>query len=99
MSTPIQTRDINEDKMNAFLGKVGDFGASRGSSLAYLGQKLGLYKGIAEAGSVTPTELAQQTNTNEDMSENGSLIRQQAVTLSTMPQLESTAYRPSRLLH
>src|SRR5436190_194913 len=66
MSTSVQPTDINEDKMNAFLGKVvGDFGASLSSSLAYLGQKLGLYKAIADAGSVTPAELAQQTNTNE----------------------------------
>jgi len=34
-------KDINEDRMNEFLGKVvGDFGTSL-SSLAYLGQKLG----------------------------------------------------------
>jgi SAM-dependent methyltransferase len=66
MATPIQTREINEDKMHQFLGKViGDFGASLSSSLAYIGQKLGLYEAIANAGSVTPAELAQLTNTNE----------------------------------
>jgi 2-polyprenyl-3-methyl-5-hydroxy-6-metoxy-1,4-benzoquinol methylase len=66
MSASVQSREINEDKMHQFLGKVvGDFGASLSSSLAYLGQKLGLYKAIAEAGPVTPAELAQKTNTNE----------------------------------
>jgi SAM-dependent methyltransferase len=61
MATPIQSREMNE-----FLGKVvGDFGASLSSSLAYLGQKLGLYEAIATAGSVTPSELATNTNTNE----------------------------------
>jgi 2-polyprenyl-3-methyl-5-hydroxy-6-metoxy-1,4-benzoquinol methylase len=66
MSTPVQTRDINEDKMNQFLGKVvGDFGASLGSSLAYIGQKLGLYKALATDGPLTPAELAEKTNTNE----------------------------------
>jgi 2-polyprenyl-3-methyl-5-hydroxy-6-metoxy-1,4-benzoquinol methylase len=66
MSTPIKSVEINEDKMHEFLGKVvGDFGASLSSSLAYLGQKLGLYRAIAEAGSVTPAELAQKTNTQE----------------------------------
>ena len=66
MSTPVQSREINEDRMHQFLGKVvGDFGASLGSSLAYLGQKLGLYKALAAAGPLTPAELAQQTNTNE----------------------------------
>ncbi len=62
----VQPAPINEDKMNAFLGKVvGDFGAALSSSLAYIGQKLGLYKALAQAGSVTPEELAQQTSTNE----------------------------------
>ena len=66
MSTPFQSREINEDRMHQFLGKVvGDFGASLGSSLAYLGQKLGLYKALAAGGPLTPAELAQQTNTNE----------------------------------
>jgi 2-polyprenyl-3-methyl-5-hydroxy-6-metoxy-1,4-benzoquinol methylase len=66
MSSPIQFREIDEDKMHAFLGKVvGDFGASLSSSLAYIGQKLGLYETIAKAGSITPAELAQQTSTNE----------------------------------
>jgi SAM-dependent methyltransferase len=66
MSTPVQTREINEDKMHQFLGKVvGDFGASLSSSLAYIGQKLGLYKALAAGGPLTPAELAEQTNTNE----------------------------------
>ena len=57
---------INEDKMNAFLGKVvGDFGAALSSSLVYIGQKLGLYKAMAAADAVTPAELAEKTSTNE----------------------------------
>ena len=66
MSTPVQSREINEDKMHQFLGKVvGDFGASLSSSLAYIGQKLGLYKALAAGGPLTPAELAEKTNTNE----------------------------------
>jgi SAM-dependent methyltransferase len=66
MATPIQSREINEDKMNQFLGKVvGDFGASLSSSLAYIGQKLGLYKVLATNGPLTPAELAEKTNTTE----------------------------------
>jgi 2-polyprenyl-3-methyl-5-hydroxy-6-metoxy-1,4-benzoquinol methylase len=62
----MQPAPIDEDKMNAFLGKVvGDFGAALSSSLVYIGQKLGLYKELAQAGSVTPAELAQKTSTNE----------------------------------
>jgi SAM-dependent methyltransferase len=66
MATPIQSREINEDKMNQFLGKVvGDFGASLSSSLAYIGQKLGLYKALATNGPLTPAELAEKTDTTE----------------------------------
>ena len=66
MSTPIQGREINEEKMNAFLGKVvGDFGAALSSSLVYIGQKLGLYKALAEAGPSTSAQLAEKTSTNE----------------------------------
>ena len=66
MSTAGQAQSINEDKMNAFLGKVvGDFGASLSSALVYIGQKLGLYQAMSDAGPVTPAELAQRTNTNE----------------------------------
>ena len=66
MATAGPIRPINEDKMNAFLGKVvGDFGAALSSSLVYIGQKLGLYKAMAGAGPITPAELAQKTSTNE----------------------------------
>lgn len=66
MASPIQSREINEDKMNQFLGKVvTDFGASLSSSLAYIGQKLGLYKALAANGPLTPAELAEKTNTTE----------------------------------
>ncbi len=60
------TRTINEDKMNAFLGKVvGDFGASLSSALVYIGQKLRLYDALADDGPATPEELAKRTHTNE----------------------------------
>jgi len=66
MSATGQAQSINEDKMNTFLGKVvSDFGASLSSALVYIGQKLGLYKALSDAGPVTPAELAQLTNTNE----------------------------------
>ena len=62
----VQTQPINEDKMHEFLGKVvGDFGAALSSSLAYIGQKLGLYKALAASGPSTPAELAANTSTTE----------------------------------
>jgi SAM-dependent methyltransferase len=66
MSSTVPSKSINQEKMDAFLGKVvGDFGAALSSSLVYIGQKLGLYKALAEAGPLTPAELAQRTETVE----------------------------------
>jgi 2-polyprenyl-3-methyl-5-hydroxy-6-metoxy-1,4-benzoquinol methylase len=66
MPAVTQPAPINEDRMNEFLVKVvGDFGASLSTALVYIGQKLGLYQAMADAGSVTPAELAKLTNTNE----------------------------------
>lgn len=66
MSQANATQTINQDKMNEFLGKVvSDFGAALSSTLVYIGQKLGLYKALAESGPATPAELAQRTNTVE----------------------------------
>lgn len=58
--------DINEDKMNAFLGKVvTDFGASFSSVLGYIGIKLGLYEALANSEGLTSAELAEKTGTTE----------------------------------
>ena len=66
MATAGQIRPINEDKMHEFLGKVvGDFGAALSSALVYIGQKLGLYKAMADSGPITAGELAAKTSTNE----------------------------------
>ena len=66
MPQAMQSVEIDEDKMNAFLGKViGDFGASLSSVLGYIGQKLGLYEALADSSGLTPPELAAKTNTNE----------------------------------
>jgi SAM-dependent methyltransferase len=61
-----QAPEVNEEKMNAFLGKVvGDFGASMSSVLGYIGTKLGLYEALADSDGLTPVELAEKTGTNE----------------------------------
>jgi 2-polyprenyl-3-methyl-5-hydroxy-6-metoxy-1,4-benzoquinol methylase len=62
-ATPVPS--FSEEKMNNFLGKVvSDFGAAMSSSLAYIGQKLGLYRGLADGGPMTPEQLAERTETN-----------------------------------
>ncbi len=56
---------INEEKLNAFLGKaVGDLGSAISATLILVGDRLGLYKELAK-GALTATELADKTNTNE----------------------------------
>jgi SAM-dependent methyltransferase len=57
---------INEEKMNQLLGQfLNDFGGTFHSAMAVIGDKLGLYKAMAEAGPVTPDELAKRTGTTE----------------------------------
>src|SRR5690242_20575188 len=53
---------IDEEKLNTFIGKVvGDFGAALSASLAYIGQRLGLYNAMAGAGPLTSAQLAKRT--------------------------------------
>ena len=66
MTIETATQAVNEEKLNAFLGKViEDFGAALSSGLVYIGQKLGLYKAMAGAGPLTSEELARRTGTVE----------------------------------
>lgn len=56
---------INEQKLNEFLGRaVVDIGATLHAGLVVLGEKLGLYKALAQ-GPLTPAELAKKTGTTE----------------------------------
>ncbi len=63
MSTA-QAPAINMDQLNAFLGKVGDLGASVHAGMVVIGEKLGLYKALA-GGPATSDELAKKTGTDE----------------------------------
>lgn len=57
---------IDEKKLNDFLGKVvGDVGAAMSAALVVIGDKLGLYKAMAEAGPVQASDLARLTGTAE----------------------------------
>jgi SAM-dependent methyltransferase len=66
MSANPPTEKIDQAKLEAFLGKVvGDLGAAMSTSLAAIGDKLGLYKTMAQSGPVTSKELAAKTDTSE----------------------------------
>jgi 2-polyprenyl-3-methyl-5-hydroxy-6-metoxy-1,4-benzoquinol methylase len=57
---------VNEEKMNELLGRfLNDFGATFHSAMAVIGDKLGLYKTLAESGPLTSEELAMRTGTTE----------------------------------
>lgn len=57
---------INESKLHELLGKaIVDFGAAYHAGLAVIGDKLGLYKALADGGPMTPAELAGITGTKE----------------------------------
>ena len=57
---------IDQDKMNELLGRfLNDFGGTFQSAMAVIGDKLGLYKAMAEAGPITSEELAKRTGTTE----------------------------------
>lgn len=56
---------INPDKLGAFTGKlVGDLGAMASIGPMMLGEKLGLYKAMADGVPIDATELASKTNTD-----------------------------------
>jgi len=57
---------LDEAKLNAFVVKmVGDIGATLTGALVIIGDRLGLYRALAEHGAMTSAELAQRTGTHE----------------------------------
>jgi len=56
---------LNEQKLNEFIGKaLVDLGAANNASMVLIGDRLGLYKALAD-GPATSGELAARTNTHE----------------------------------
>src|SRR5579862_4458150 len=63
MTTQNSTLDM--DKLNTFIGKfVTDLGAAVHTGMVVIGEKLGLYKALADA-PMTSAELAAKTSTDE----------------------------------
>ncbi len=66
MGMPLTAAPIDEAKLNAFMGRaVGDMGAAMHAVLILLGDRLGLYKAMADSAPITPAELASRTGTTE----------------------------------
>lgn len=56
------TNAVDESKLQAFLGKVvTDVGAAMSAALVVIGDKLGLYRALADGGPATPDELAARS--------------------------------------
>ena len=60
------TPTIDEQKLEQFMGQfVQDMGAAATAPLVVIGDKLGLYKAMADGTPVTPAELAERTGCHE----------------------------------
>jgi SAM-dependent methyltransferase len=60
------TIELNEEKLHAFLERAfADLAASYGGVMVSLGDKLGLYRALAEAGPLTSSELAERAGCAE----------------------------------
>src|ERR1700691_2228633 len=59
-------REPNPEKLNALVGKVaGDLGIPLGGASILLGDRLGIYKAMADGAPVTPSGLAKKTSLHE----------------------------------
>lgn len=58
--------ELNQDKLNDFVGRaVADLSAGYGGVMVSLGDKLGLYRALQNAGPLTPQEVAKRTGCAE----------------------------------
>jgi len=61
-----QAPPIDHERVHRFVETlVNDVGTAMRGGLCYIGDKLGIFKALADAGKVTASELAQRTNLNE----------------------------------
>jgi SAM-dependent methyltransferase len=66
MSTTTQPPSIDADKLMAFVYRaVDEVGATLNAALVVMGDKLGLYRALAGAGPLRPTELAERSGASE----------------------------------
>jgi 2-polyprenyl-3-methyl-5-hydroxy-6-metoxy-1,4-benzoquinol methylase len=66
MATQTQARPIDGERLNALLSQaVQDMGAALHAALIVIGDRLGLYRAMADGKPVTPAELAARTGTAE----------------------------------
>jgi SAM-dependent methyltransferase len=65
-ATPLSPPPLDPAALDRFMGKMlGDMGAAFGGALVLLGDRLGLYRALADHGPQTSVELAERTGTAE----------------------------------
>ncbi len=66
MSTPVQAVPVDEEKLMQFVFRaVDEVGATLNAALVVMGDKLGLYRALADSDGLSPEELARRTGTAE----------------------------------
>ncbi len=62
----VEPLSIDQERLNSAVGKfLGDAGAALSGALVLIGDRLGLYKALAEQGPLSAEELARRTQTHE----------------------------------
>jgi SAM-dependent methyltransferase len=66
MSTVQQPVELDPERLEQFVFRaVGEVGATLNTALVVIGDRLGLYRALADAGPLSPTELAQRSGAAE----------------------------------
>ena len=66
MNTTGQAVEVDGDKLMQFVFRaVDEVGATLNAALVVMGDRLGLYRALAESGSLSPSELSERTGTAE----------------------------------
>jgi SAM-dependent methyltransferase len=66
VATIEEQRPLDEERLYAFVFRaVEEVGATLNTALVVMGDRLGLYRALAGAGSLSPAELAERTDTSE----------------------------------
>src|SRR5689334_17129320 len=99
MSLTEQSAAIDEAKLGALMGQLlNDVGALMSASLVTIGDKLGIYKTLAEAGPTTLAELARHSGVSETYLQNWLLNQAASGYLDYDPQTELYNLSPEQAM-
>ena len=83
---PPRPAGVDEQALDEFLGRaIGDLGATVSAALVVIGDRLGLYRAMADGGPATADELADRTGTAPPTSGPGWPTRRPAATSAYDP--------------